>query len=147
MSPAGTPERSSACFAATAPSSVADKSLSVPPKPPNPVRTPDRKTTSVLEPWVFMGKAPRETRGISARSGEGGRRWAGTARFLRLERAAQVRRDPHKELIRRAARGACNAAGVGHQDRKSTRLNSSHSQISYAVFCLKKKKEEPLDRL
>src|SRR5205085_11961197 len=28
-------------------------------------------------------------------------------------------------------------------DRKSTRLNSSHSQISYAVFCLKKKKYEP----
>src|SRR2546430_9752232 len=27
------------------------------------------------------------------------------------------------------------------RDRKSTRLNSSHSQISYAVFCLKKKKE------
>src|SRR2546430_11251467 len=27
----------------------------------------------------------------------------------------------------------------GHRDRKSTRLNSSHSQISYAVFCLKKK--------
>src|SRR2546427_4310557 len=29
-------------------------------------------------------------------------------------------------------------------DRKSTRLNSSHSQISYAVFCLKKKKQELL---
>src|SRR2546430_4308403 len=29
------------------------------------------------------------------------------------------------------------------QDRKSTRLNSSHSQISYAVFCLKKKKLQP----
>src|SRR2546430_9831470 len=29
---------------------------------------------------------------------------------------------------------------VGSGDRKSTRLNSSHSQISYAVFCLKKKK-------
>src|SRR5688572_31361834 len=29
----------------------------------------------------------------------------------------------------------------GHPDRKSTRLNSSHSQISYAVFCLKKKKK------
>src|SRR2546430_7958042 len=28
-------------------------------------------------------------------------------------------------------------------DRKSTRLNSSHSQISYAVFCLKKKKNKP----
>src|SRR2546430_6547694 len=33
------------------------------------------------------------------------------------------------------------------EDRKSTRLNSSHSQISYAVFCLKKKnKRTPLDR-
>src|SRR5256886_4523658 len=30
-------------------------------------------------------------------------------------------------------------------DRKSTRLNSSHSQISYAVFCLKKKKENNFD--
>src|SRR2546427_8563069 len=30
---------------------------------------------------------------------------------------------------------------VGTRDRKSTRLNSSHSQISYAVFCLKKKKK------
>src|SRR2546430_9246340 len=29
--------------------------------------------------------------------------------------------------------------GQGNRDRKSTRLNSSHSQISYAVFCLKKK--------
>src|SRR2546427_1344021 len=33
-------------------------------------------------------------------------------------------------------------ADVGpREDRKSTRLNSSHSQISYAVFCLKKKKQ------
>src|SRR3972149_128157 len=29
-----------------------------------------------------------------------------------------------------------------YEDRKSTRLNSSHSQISYAVFCLKKKKKK-----
>src|SRR6266567_8509993 len=33
-------------------------------------------------------------------------------------------------------------SGWTWRDRKSTRLNSSHSQISYAVFCLKKKKEE-----
>src|SRR2546427_8802014 len=33
-------------------------------------------------------------------------------------------------------------ADVAHLDRKSTRLNSSHSQISYAVFCLKKKKKK-----
>src|SRR5687768_18360014 len=31
---------------------------------------------------------------------------------------------------------------VGGEDRKSTRLNSSHGYISYAVFCLKKKKKE-----
>src|SRR2546427_8412297 len=38
----------------------------------------------------------------------------------------------------------CCAASAGvTTDRKSTRLNSSHSQISYAVFCLKKKKQEP----
>src|SRR2546430_5888195 len=43
----------------------------------------------------------------------------------------------------------CEYAGPGRvpvdawcQDRKSTRLNSSHSQISYAVFCLKKKKKK-----
>src|SRR2546430_12189541 len=33
-----------------------------------------------------------------------------------------------------------NVGVVGGGDRKSTRLNSSHSQISYAVFCLKKKR-------
>src|SRR2546430_13041819 len=33
------------------------------------------------------------------------------------------------------------------QDRKSTRLNSSHSQISYAVFCLKKKNNTRLHRI
>src|SRR2546430_4040331 len=32
------------------------------------------------------------------------------------------------------------------RDRKSTRLNSSHSQISYAVFCLKKKKRAQISR-
>src|SRR2546430_9014891 len=40
-------------------------------------------------------------------------------------------------------RRRCRAAGgLGSRDRKSTRLNSSHSQISYAVFCLKKKKKK-----
>src|SRR2546427_8715679 len=34
-----------------------------------------------------------------------------------------------------------NTVNMSFQDRKSTRLNSSHSQISYAVFCLKKKKD------
>src|SRR5258707_9472712 len=37
--------------------------------------------------------------------------------------------------------GARGSVGGPDQDRKSTRLNSSHANISYAVFCLKKKKE------
>src|SRR2546427_9336477 len=43
----------------------------------------------------------------------------------------------------RAEYGKAARAGLLlHTDRKSTRLNSSHSQISYAVFCLKKKKKK-----
>src|SRR2546428_4859812 len=54
----------------------------------------------------------------------------------------RLRRDVF-ELARH--RGVCrNQSGrpidFGKRDRKSTRLNSSHDQISYAVFCLKKKK-------
>src|SRR5688572_31852914 len=41
---------------------------------------------------------------------------------------------------RRAGRRVSVDARPSERDRKSTRLNSSHSQISYAVFCLKKKK-------
>src|SRR3712207_7127854 len=46
----------------------------------------------------------------------------------------------------RAPDGVVGHADLGrvHQDRKSTRLNSSHANISYAVFCLKKKKSESL---
>src|SRR5256886_10936543 len=39
------------------------------------------------------------------------------------------------------SRPKLNTVSTRAVDRKSTRLNSSHSQISYAVFCLKKKKE------
>src|SRR3712207_6892694 len=37
-------------------------------------------------------------------------------------------------------------AGEARRDRKSTRLNSSHANISYAVFCLKKKKEDTIQQ-
>src|SRR3712207_8600102 len=37
---------------------------------------------------------------------------------------------------------AARLAGAYRRDRKSTRLNSSHANISYAVFCLKKKKQD-----
>src|SRR2546430_9281456 len=48
--------------------------------------------------------------------------------------------------IPRSATASCRTpspwCGPWDTDRKSTRLNSSHSQISYAVFCLKKKKKQ-----
>src|SRR2546427_5162203 len=52
--------------------------------------------------------------------------------------AARARESTSRERRgrRRACRTCCDLV-----DRKSTRLNSSHSQISYAVFCLKKKKK------
>src|SRR2546421_7172145 len=48
----------------------------------------------------------------------------------------------HRLRRRPASLGVAGAQG----DRKSTRLNSSHDQISYAVFCLKKKKRTVLLR-
>src|SRR2546430_12127997 len=44
---------------------------------------------------------------------------------------------------RRNGRSGLHGRRNGRRDRKSTRLNSSHSQISYAAFCLKKKKVPP----
>src|SRR5688572_32299944 len=45
--------------------------------------------------------------------------------------------------LRQPAQPASRSHALPHpEDRKSTRLNSSHSQISYAVFCLKKKKQK-----
>src|SRR2546427_1212780 len=55
-------------------------------------------------------------------------------------RECQIERGEHSPG--EAEKGACAAKREAlQQDRKSTRLNSSHSQISYAVFCLKKKRE------
>src|SRR5258707_6120963 len=48
-------------------------------------------------------------------------------------------------LLALAARGAHPQIDQDRRDRKSTRLNSSHANISYAVFCLKKKITAPPD--
>src|SRR5688572_32532748 len=58
-----------------------------------------------------------------------------------FERRPEVDAEPVAQEIGIRAVGAEIAPDCGHADRKSTRLNSSHSQISYAVFCLKKKKK------
>src|SRR2546430_12537951 len=52
-----------------------------------------------------------------------------------------VLQQPRARLARRGrAQRYAASRRAARRDRKSTRLNSSHSQISYAVFCLKKKK-------
>src|SRR2546422_8477989 len=69
---------------------------------------------------------------------------------LELERAdhrvPELERDHHEALhVERRVRHPLVARHVvDHEDRKSTRLNSSHGYISYAVFCLKKKKNTTL---
>src|SRR2546430_3975633 len=76
--------------------------------------------------------------------------------YTTLFRSKRSRADGHggqtteSDAGEKPARAAEEHRGVGagaraaphspERDRKSTRLNSSHSQISYAVFCLKKKK-------
>src|SRR3712207_7185268 len=66
---------------------------------------------------------------------------SGAARLTGAEprRADSRGRQVHHRLraVGRAAR--CRDPGSRERDRKSTRLNSSHANISYAVFCLKKK--------
>src|SRR5688572_31044405 len=56
------------------------------------------------------------------------------------EKALEKEKDDASKARRDAIRQ--ELAELREQDRKSTRLNSSHSQISYAVFCLKKKKKK-----
>src|SRR5438874_9815175 len=63
--------------------------------------------------------------------------------YTTLFRSPVDRRDPHAERDRRHVDPELHRGGSGRHlgtDRKSTRLNSSHVEISYAVFCLKKKK-------
>src|SRR2546430_10717391 len=48
--------------------------------------------------------------------------------------------EDYVHRIGRTARAGSSGSAISLVDRKSTRLNSSHSQISYAVFCLKQKK-------
>src|SRR5438270_11244383 len=69
--------------------------------------------------------------------------YTGASEPVRQRRIPVAGADPYETftdpLLR--SRGALFLRpGFYYQDRKSTRLNSSHSQISYAVFCLKKKK-------
>src|SRR3989442_11565099 len=59
--------------------------------------------------------------------------------YTTLFRSRRRARERRRRVARAPGRGAAAAARL--PDRKSTRLNSSHVRISYAVFCLKKKKK------
>src|SRR3989442_10842901 len=60
-------------------------------------------------------------------------------------RGTQRQRAPSARALARHPGDRSGARGAGVPDRKSTRLNSSHVRISYAVFCLKKKKLQKKD--
>src|SRR3712207_8211121 len=97
------------------------------------IRRPPRST---LFPYTTLFRS----QGVRGAAGAaGGRR-----------RRDRLRRSPPRERRgRRQARNRIRPGGVGRllfgaRDRKSTRLNSSHANISYAVFCLKKKKTSSL---
>src|SRR3712207_6855059 len=57
-------------------------------------------------------------------------------------REVDLRRQSERPRDVAALAGGDGRAGPQGVDRKSTRLNSSHANISYAVFCLKKKKKQ-----
>src|SRR3989442_8314967 len=60
----------------------------------------------------------------------------------RHELAVGVEREVAGARVRAVRRVADDEEAAAPRDRKSTRLNSSHVRISYAVFCLKKKKNK-----
>src|SRR2546430_5924613 len=60
--------------------------------------------------------------------------------------ASQLQQAPAVSALG-SLEGKVAGARLINSDRKSTRLNSSHSQISYAVFCLKKKKKRHIEAL
>src|SRR3712207_8149024 len=64
-----------------------------------------------------------------------------TARTHGAEPGIQLRLQVGARPADLACGGASNRSRAGREDRKSTRLNSSHANISYAVFCLKKKNQ------
>src|SRR5436190_7970704 len=86
------------------------------------IRRPPRST---LFPYttLFRSSGSRRTRPIPERSAHATGRKSGRG----LPQSKTLREVPGRGQVR--------------QDRKSTRLNSSHTVISYAVFCLKKKKK------
>src|SRR3712207_7634418 len=94
------------------------------------IRRPPRST---LFPYTTLFRSPRGCEG-----------WGGRGpRSVGRQRQQDAGGQPDGGVADHAAGVADERVlpGRGQGDRKSTRLNSSHANISYAVFCLKKKKK------
>src|SRR2546430_4935085 len=89
------------------------------------IRRPPRST---LFPYTTLFRSYEAERSLDGLEGEGRTDHPAPERAVELVRLVERRNALPRHV------------GVRGGDRKSTRLNSSHSQISYAVFCLKKKK-------
>src|SRR3712207_8870455 len=94
------------------------------------IRRPPRST---LFPYTTLFRSPQHP--------------SPPARQVAHHGADQVVGNDHAELVHRLEQaGPRGSGGLAQRerprDRKSTRLNSSHANISYAVFCLKKKKNK-----
>src|SRR5690349_22767087 len=90
------------------------------------IRRPPRST---LFPYTTLFRSVRRTTAWAAR-GQAAR----TRDEMALFGIVQGAFDPEERRL-----SAGEIVPLGFEDRKSTRLNSSHVEISYAVFCLKKK--------
>src|SRR2546426_8490575 len=93
------------------------------------IRRPPRST---LFPYTTLFRSPRERSRLAQKQFFHREVTAGH------DKAARAKRLPDCHPRQVPVRGLLDP---GHLDRKSTRLNSSHLVISYAVFCLKKKKK------
>src|SRR5256886_7721541 len=94
------------------------------------IRRPPRST---LFPYTTLFRSPA----LSVKHLDAQGAWRDDARG-----ASEARRPRRLRGVLVAGQMALCASLLAGADRKSTRLNSSHSQISYAVFCLKKKKRQ-----
>src|SRR5258708_18751122 len=93
------------------------------------IRRPPRST---LFPYTTLFRSVHRARRVAAETAESVRRHRAPAvHDLSLRHGSHVERNRRPRSVR-----------VWKSDRKSTRLNSSHQIISYAVFCLKKKKKQ-----
>src|SRR5574341_214408 len=109
------------------------------------VNAPRGEFTFVIEGKTQVQRRTTRDSSIWLRAGSGRRIWS-EARVRKTVRNLIAAGIARTEAVKRVARTSGRARrevyqlATKHEDRKSTRLNSSHQLISYAVFCLKKKK-------